>query len=359
MGRRTLLDLLAAQNDLISAKKQIVNAKYDLLFAKYRILDAMGVMVQEIIGDTDDLYSRVGLGTQDLKYEDTIPVHLDNDNDLVSDNQDICQNSDSKIISDLYGCEDKTKVFNRSTTVYFDDKELQEESKKSLENFISNYKKLDLTSDIFIVSHVAQSSDDEKDMDMSIREANYIRNYMLDQNISGKNIVIKSKGSNEPLWTQEKDEGVEKNHRTDIILMDVLDLKETPKAEVIDTPKSIEEEVVIEKEEAPVIFSPASTEVTETDSMQNESIENESIQDDVTGPIIIVGTFNNKKDAEKFSKKFKNLDDSEPLIEFTKNHYNVKLLINDESKIKSTLTKAKEIVPDAWYAGVQTVVVDR
>jgi hypothetical protein len=141
--------------------------------------------------------------------------------------------------------------------------------------------------------------------------------------------------------------------------MDVLDLKETPKAEVIDTPKSIEEEVVIEKEEAPVIFSPASTEVTETDSMQNESIENESIQDDVTGPIIIVGTFNNKKDAEKFSKKFKNLDDSEPLIEFTKNHYNVKLLINDESKIKSTLTKAKEIVPDAWYAGVQTVVVDR
>jgi len=131
MGRRTLLDLLAAQNDLISAKKQLVNAKYDLLFAKYRILDSMGLMVQEIMGDTDSLYSRVGLGSQDLEYEDTLPVSLDSDADLVSDLQDICQNSDSKIVSDLYGCEDKEKEFNRVATLSYEKDNLQSQSKES------------------------------------------------------------------------------------------------------------------------------------------------------------------------------------------------------------------------------------
>ncbi len=61
MGRRTLLDLLGAQNDLISAQKQIVTSKYDLLFAKYRILDAMGEMVMTVMENAQKWYSKVGL----------------------------------------------------------------------------------------------------------------------------------------------------------------------------------------------------------------------------------------------------------------------------------------------------------
>ena len=45
LGRRSLLDLLSAQNDLIGANSQIINANYNILFAKYRILDAMGILV--------------------------------------------------------------------------------------------------------------------------------------------------------------------------------------------------------------------------------------------------------------------------------------------------------------------------
>src|SRR3989339_1053593 len=41
LGRRTLLDLLVAQNDSVAAQSQIVRAENDLLFAHYRILDAM------------------------------------------------------------------------------------------------------------------------------------------------------------------------------------------------------------------------------------------------------------------------------------------------------------------------------
>ena len=50
LGRKTLLDLIVAQNDFSSSESQIARAEYDLLFANYRILDSMGSMVQTIIG---------------------------------------------------------------------------------------------------------------------------------------------------------------------------------------------------------------------------------------------------------------------------------------------------------------------
>lgn len=56
LGRRTLLDLLVAQNDSVTAQSQIVRAENDLLFAHYRILDAMGSMVQNILGSMGEVY---------------------------------------------------------------------------------------------------------------------------------------------------------------------------------------------------------------------------------------------------------------------------------------------------------------
>lgn len=56
LGRRTLLDLLVAQNDSVAAQSQIVRAENDLLFAHYRILDAMGSMVQNILGSMGEVY---------------------------------------------------------------------------------------------------------------------------------------------------------------------------------------------------------------------------------------------------------------------------------------------------------------
>ncbi|WP_457593987.1 TolC family outer membrane protein [Hydrogenimonas sp.] len=74
MGRRTLLDLLGAQNDLISAQKQIVTSKYDLLFAKYRILDAMGEMVLTVMDNAERWYSKVGIGKRKGKKADILPT---------------------------------------------------------------------------------------------------------------------------------------------------------------------------------------------------------------------------------------------------------------------------------------------
>lgn len=75
LGRRTLLDLLVAQNDSVAAQSQIVRAENDLLFAHYRILDAMGSMVQNLLGSNSMGHTqKVGLkvGDNGLNNDDEV-----------------------------------------------------------------------------------------------------------------------------------------------------------------------------------------------------------------------------------------------------------------------------------------------
>ncbi|MDD3596898.1 TolC family outer membrane protein [Sulfuricurvum sp.] len=66
LGRRTLLDLLVAQNDYVAAQQQIVTAENNLMFAYYRIYDTMGSLVQNVLGTkTQDYTQKVGLDVLD------------------------------------------------------------------------------------------------------------------------------------------------------------------------------------------------------------------------------------------------------------------------------------------------------
>lgn len=110
MGRRTLLDLLTAQNDLISSKSQIINAQMDKLFAQYRILDAMGMLPQSILDEGE--YNKIidpKLNPFVVK-KDELPVNKDVDSDGIVDSLDNCDNSKLKL-NDItpYGCNQKTK----------------------------------------------------------------------------------------------------------------------------------------------------------------------------------------------------------------------------------------------------------
>ncbi|QOP46044.1 TolC family outer membrane protein [Sulfurimonas paralvinellae] len=61
LGRRSLLDLLSAQNDFIRSKAQIITTQYSILNAKYKILNTMGVLVTSIMQDNKVVYSKVDL----------------------------------------------------------------------------------------------------------------------------------------------------------------------------------------------------------------------------------------------------------------------------------------------------------
>lgn len=70
LGRRTLLDLLTAQNDHIAAQTQIVRTENDLMLAHFRIQDAMGTMVSSILkSQEDEAFSAVGLKALDNRLD--------------------------------------------------------------------------------------------------------------------------------------------------------------------------------------------------------------------------------------------------------------------------------------------------
>ena len=105
LGKRSLLDLLAAQNDVAKSNAQIINANYKLLYSQYRILDAMGLTMAALMGDVEEYYQRVGLnGGSESDAVDSLPVSNDRDKDRIVDDIDLCDNSEANASVQNYGC---------------------------------------------------------------------------------------------------------------------------------------------------------------------------------------------------------------------------------------------------------------
>ncbi len=101
LGKRTLLELLTAQNDAINSKSQVIEAEFDFLLSQYRILDAMGLLVLEINNSTLKNESIYKLDADELDKE---LIKLDVDNDKIVDNLDLCVSSKNENNIMPYGC---------------------------------------------------------------------------------------------------------------------------------------------------------------------------------------------------------------------------------------------------------------
>lgn len=105
LGERSLLDLLATENDLKRANDELISAKYNLLLSKYRILDAMGLTMASIMGSVQKYYQRVGIHTKGASTpRDTLPASYDKDRDGVVSGKDLCQGSRKKNGKLPFGC---------------------------------------------------------------------------------------------------------------------------------------------------------------------------------------------------------------------------------------------------------------
>ena len=93
LGERSLLDLLATENDLKQANDQLIDARYNLLLAKYRILDTMGLTMASVLGDVRPYYEKVGLFNHGKISWDKLPMSYDQDHDGVVADQDLCADS--------------------------------------------------------------------------------------------------------------------------------------------------------------------------------------------------------------------------------------------------------------------------
>lgn len=279
LGRRSLLDLLSAQNDVINSRSQIITAEYEQLFAKYRILDAMGLLVVSLIGDVAEYTAKVNINSDDEAYEvlDTIPVELDVDHDNISDNLDLCDNSllENNIMP--YGCKKTPKdsdgdgVFDSvdtclltppnvkvalngcaldsdkdgvkdykdeclntpyghkvdangcsvsvNLTVNFPDASSYIPSKAygAIDEF-ANFLKDNKNFKVLVVGHTNSIGDAEYNLWLSKRRAKSIRTRLISIGIDADRITSDGKGESEPLLDDETEEALEINRRVEIQL---------------------------------------------------------------------------------------------------------------------------------------------
>ncbi len=108
LGKRSLLDFITAQNDVVNSRAQMIKAQTEQLFAQYRLLDAMGLLVTVVMGDQESYERAVNINTDEMQYVlDTLPISLDEDNDMLVNSLDVCNNSQIEDQNHImpYGCE--------------------------------------------------------------------------------------------------------------------------------------------------------------------------------------------------------------------------------------------------------------
>ena len=271
LGRRSLLDLLSAQNDFINSKSQIINSEYSGLFAKYRILDALGTLVTTIMGSQNVNYSNVGLETNtnvdyshqakkqgdydvptavlDLnktvpKNNDTIPLFLDKDTDLIVDDMDICNNSLNYKLRSTYGCEynnKDTKRIERYSGFLFDnlDSNISQNTEEKLDKLI---KQIEPYGFEYLKFDIFGSVDDEdmlkEDMlTLSRNRAQAVREKLIDAGAKKENITVHALSDEAPMYTNGlyKNEGVALNNRVDIAVRKLIKNSDKDADGVIDS----------------------------------------------------------------------------------------------------------------------------
>lgn len=225
LGRRSLLDLLSAQNDFIGAKSQIINAEYNLLFAKYRILDAMGMLVSTIIGNTDIVYSNVGLVGKTPINEDSLPIMYDRDRDLIVDEEDICNNSLSTEMRNIFGCKfiyEDTKRIERYSGFLFKEgsTSLTSAGQDKLNKLITQIQPYGWDKLKFDILGNVEDEDmtDEQLLKLSKQRAETIKAKLTKAGANIAFITLHSKADKAPMFSNESDDSIELNNRADIIV---------------------------------------------------------------------------------------------------------------------------------------------
>jgi len=219
LGRRSLLDLLSAQNDFIQSKAQIITARYNILSAEYKILDSMGILVKTLLGDKKKIYKNVGIETPAPENNDIIPIQYDKDNDLIVDDMDLCDNSTPFNMKNLYGCSYSDKnvtQIERYSGFTFNGEKLTKTAKRKIEQLIKQLSPYGLKNIEFkLLSNTQNERKTEKQLyKLSTKRANRIKSLLVRAGANAANIQIISNGNHAPMYSGNDS----RNNRVDIIV---------------------------------------------------------------------------------------------------------------------------------------------
>lgn len=105
LGRRSLLDLLGAEDDYNGAKKQLIRAMYDYDITKYKILYSMGGLLEVFGVAIEKGFIKNDRSVNIEAYKaDALVDFIDLDNDKIDDTKDLCLNSTANAMVNSSGC---------------------------------------------------------------------------------------------------------------------------------------------------------------------------------------------------------------------------------------------------------------
>ena len=110
IGQRDLVDLLDAENELNSAKNQYAEARYDALGARYRVYEGMGRLFEAANIEFELKHGNLKIARLITDKVDKLPIPVDEDTDSEIDPMDHCDNSQSGLVVNSYGCHESLIV---------------------------------------------------------------------------------------------------------------------------------------------------------------------------------------------------------------------------------------------------------
>jgi len=209
IGRRSLLDVLDAENETFQAQRAYMHATYDQAIARYRILRDQGSVMRSLDLVPQDFPSLVELGGRPQG----------------ASARNYCQQFaamalDGAALTGVPTRQYSEMVVLESSALFESSSaQLQRKASKVLQEFVQTLKEMGDVRELTITGHADSSGDTDFNRVLSVSRAEAVKQYLLNAGLADIAITAVGKGDAQPLESNETPEGRAANRRVEIRIL--------------------------------------------------------------------------------------------------------------------------------------------
>jgi outer membrane protein, adhesin transport system len=229
IGQRTLLDVLDTQNEYFEASRAYLNAQYNQFLAQARTLASMGKLTASLGVSRPDMPSPTDVGQdrgalppEELCPFETPPAMVVDKAKAVADAPVRARPSAAPAAAAPAAAAPKApeKVTFKSDALFdFDKSVLKAEGKRNLDTLVAQLKGTNL--DVAIaVGHTDSVGPEGYNQVLSLRRAEAVKAYLVNQGIPADKVKTEGRGESEPVASNDTAEGRAQNRRVEVTVVE-------------------------------------------------------------------------------------------------------------------------------------------
>lgn len=209
IGRRTLLDVLDAENEYFQARRAYVNAQYDLKLAYARTQAAMGYLMEAVGIQSEKAPSLAEIGAEPLEYEaeafcPTVGVQGFTMAELIGTQPQPAQEPDF--------------VLSGNTLFALNEYTLTADAKAHLDKVLRRIRMLDDLQGVFIAGYADSTGTPAINQPLSSHRARSVAQYLIAHGVNPALITTRGYGARNPVKSNASVAGRRANRRVEITL---------------------------------------------------------------------------------------------------------------------------------------------